>query len=64
MIRNFVLVFIVLFLTVLSTGCSFIKEQILNKFIHDPGSTNEQTDQNKENQRQESGPIPVNPQHS
>ena len=64
MIRNCVLVFIVLFLTVFSTGCSFIKEQILDKFIQDSGSTDEPTDQDKEKQRQESGPIPVNPHHS
>jgi len=61
--RIFVLVSIFSFLIVFSTGCSFIKEQILSKFIHD-SETTETTDQEKEKQRQESGPIPVNPQHS
>lgn len=66
MFKHLVLIFSILLLVVSSTGCSFIKEKLLNQSREDSKKTDESEDKEKEKEqkRQESGPIPVNPQHS
>lgn len=63
MVKKFKFLFVI-FLISLNTGCSFIKDKFFKPQQKEYQEQNQGTEQQEEQPKKKSDPIPTNPQHS